>query len=64
MLKTSKIFILSVIMSLIVAAPSLAAKSVMDRTVIRVGTEATYPPFEYRSEKNEIVGYDIDVVSS
>lgn len=44
MLKTSKIFILSVIMSLIVAAPSLAAKSVMDRTVIRVGTEATYPP--------------------
>jgi ABC-type amino acid transport substrate-binding protein len=64
MLKTSKIFILSVIMSLIVAAPSLAAKSVMDSTVIRVGTEATYPPFEYRSEKNEIVGYDIDVVKA
>ncbi|MDD2207312.1 MAG: transporter substrate-binding domain-containing protein [Aminobacterium sp.] len=64
MLKISKIFILSVAISLMVAAPSIAAQSVMDSDVIRVGTEATYPPFEYRNEKNEITGYDIDVVKA
>ena len=40
------------------------AASVMDSDVIRVGTEATYPPFEYRNERNEIVGFDIDVVEA
>ncbi len=32
--------------------------------MILVGTEATYPPFEYRNEKNQVVGYDIDVVEA
>ena len=38
-----------------------AAAGVMDGDVIRIGTEATYPPFEFRNEKNEIVGYEIDI---
>ena len=38
-----------------------AFAGVMDGEVIRIGTEATYPPFEFRNEKNEIVGYEIDV---
>ena len=40
------------------------AAGVLDKDVILVGTEATYPPFEYRNEKNEVVGYDIDVVEA
>lgn len=40
------------------------ASGVMEKDVIRVGTEATYPPFEYRNKKNEVVGYDIDVVEA
>lgn len=27
----------------------------------RIGTEATFAPFEFTNEKNEIVGFDIDV---
>jgi len=40
------------------------AAGVLDKDVILVGTEATYPPFEYRNEKNQVVGYDIDVVEA
>ncbi|OCG26679.1 arginine ABC transporter substrate-binding protein [Gilliamella sp. wkB108] len=28
-----------------------------------IGTEATYAPFEFTNEKNEIVGFDIDVIN-
>ena len=40
------------------------AAGFLDKDVILVGTEATYPPFEYRNEKNQVVGYDIDVVEA
>ncbi|OCG18019.1 arginine ABC transporter substrate-binding protein [Gilliamella sp. App6-5] len=28
-----------------------------------IGTEATYAPFEFTNEKNEIIGFDIDVIN-
>ncbi len=28
-----------------------------------IGTEATYAPFEFLNEKNEIVGFDIDIIN-
>jgi len=31
------------------------------RGYLIVGTEATFPPFEYYNENNEIVGFDIDI---
>lgn len=31
------------------------------RGYIIMGTEATFPPFEFRNEKNEVVGFDIDI---
>ncbi|HCZ06997.1 MAG: arginine/lysine/histidine transporter system substrate-binding protein [Thermotogota bacterium] len=31
------------------------------RGYIVMGTEATFPPFEFRNEKNEVVGFDIDI---
>jgi len=30
--------------------------------ILRVGTSADYPPFEYRDENNEIVGFDIALI--
>lgn len=30
---------------------------------LTIGTEATYAPFEFTNEKNEIVGFDIDVIN-
>ena len=29
--------------------------------VLKIGTNATYVPFEYRDENNEMVGFDIDM---
>ncbi|GAB1399828.1 transporter substrate-binding domain-containing protein [Aminivibrio sp.] len=49
---------------LLLAGTAAMAASVMEKDVLLVGTEATYPPFEYRNEKNEILGYDIDVVKA
>lgn len=55
--------LLVVLMLSLGALPMRAESSdIMKKDVLVVGTEATYPPFEYRNEKNEIVGYDIDVV--
>lgn len=30
---------------------------------LTIGTEATYAPFEFTNDKNEIVGFDIDVIN-
>lgn len=34
---------------------------IKERGYLIVGTEATFPPFEYYNENNEIVGFDIDI---
>lgn len=48
-----------------VAAISMMSWSVSAKIeTIRFGTEASYAPFEYLNEKNEIVGFDIDVANA
>lgn len=32
--------------------------------VLKVGTEPTFPPFEMTNEKNEIIGFDIDLIKA
>ncbi|SHH47540.1 basic amino acid ABC transporter substrate-binding protein [Thermosipho atlanticus] len=34
---------------------------IKERGKLIIGTEPTFPPFEYVNEKNEIVGFDIDI---
>ncbi len=58
-----RLFALLVISFVLLGAGAAFAGSVMDKDVIRVGTEATYPPFEYRNKDNEVVGYDIDIAN-
>ncbi len=50
----------------LLATTAFAAKraSVMTKDVWVVGTESTYPPFEFRTSENELVGFDIDVVGA
>ena len=58
-----KFFAFLVVSLVFIGAGAAFAGSVMDKDVIRVGTEATYPPFEYRNKDNQVVGYDIDIAT-
>lgn len=58
-----RLFALLVISFVLLGVGAAFAGSVMDKDVIRVGTEATYPPFEYRDKDNNVVGYDIDIAN-
>ncbi len=40
------------------------APSAMSKDVWIVGTESTYPPFEFRTSDNELVGFDVDMVTT
>lgn len=42
-------------------AVSAAFAGVMDKDVVRVGTESTYPPYEFRDKDNNLKGLDIDL---
>jgi ABC-type amino acid transport substrate-binding protein len=35
-----------------------------EEIVLKVGTEPSFPPFEYTNEKNEIIGFDIDLIKA
>jgi polar amino acid transport system substrate-binding protein len=45
----------------LLAATSLAAAKDWTKETIRIGTDATYPPFESQDASGAIVGFDIDV---
>ncbi|MBC7217238.1 MAG: basic amino acid ABC transporter substrate-binding protein [Candidatus Caldatribacterium sp.] len=59
-----KRFLLFLVLALL-GMSSFAAASTLDeikaRGKIYIGTDATYPPMEFRDEKGEIVGFDIDL---
>jgi polar amino acid transport system substrate-binding protein len=39
------------------------AASALDKDVLTVGTEATYPPIEYYDENNVITGFDVELLA-
>jgi polar amino acid transport system substrate-binding protein len=65
-LKKCLLWTLAVVLSgaLMLYPCQVSASSVMDGDLIRIGTEATYPPFEYRNDKNEVVGYEIEIATA
>lgn len=42
-------------------AVSAAFAGTMDKEVVRVGTESTYPPYEFRDKDNNLQGFDIEL---
>ena len=59
-----KIVSIFAVLALILIAGTAFAASVMDKDVIVVGTEGTYPPFEFHDKSGALVGYDIDLVNA
>lgn len=59
---------LGFLIGILIYAPSLFADTLDDvksRGVLVVGTDATYPPFEYADDQTrEIVGFDIDLMKA
>lgn len=49
---------LAVSIALALAATGVSAK---DWKEIRFGTDATYPPFDYKSTSGELIGFDVDL---
>lgn len=45
------------------AAPATASDldTIKSEGVLRIGTEGTYPPFTYHDDKNELVGFDVEI---
>lgn len=37
---------------------------VMTKDVLLVGTESTYPPYEFRDDKNNLKGFDVDLMEA
>jgi polar amino acid transport system substrate-binding protein len=54
---------LIVVAALLLSVVSLAACSKKSTTYI-VATDATWPPFEYVNDQNQIVGFDIDLMNA
>ncbi|MDR1650957.1 MAG: transporter substrate-binding domain-containing protein [Synergistaceae bacterium] len=54
---------LILILSLFISAAPASA-SVLDRKVVTVGTEGTWPPYEYYDENNVLTGFDIELVAA
>lgn len=46
------------------AGCALASVSAMDKDTLIVGLESTFRPFEFRNEKGELAGFDIDLVNA
>jgi len=50
---------------LILAAMTLCtALSVANAQTVKIGTEATFAPFEFTNDKSEIIGFDIDIIKA
>ncbi len=48
---------------LLMGTGAACAAGALSKDTLIAGTEATYPPYESRNEKNELVGFDIELVN-
>ena len=58
---------LSMMILLVTAVLSVSVTTwagVLDNDVIKVGTESTYPPYEFRDENNNLKGFDIEMMEA
>lgn len=48
---------------LLISAAAACAVSPADKDTLLVGTESTYPPYEFRDQNNNLVGFHVDLVN-
>jgi polar amino acid transport system substrate-binding protein len=57
-----KIFSILLVLAMVIGTVALSGCTQEKEKVIIVGTEATFPPFEYTDANGTIVGFDIDMI--
>jgi len=62
--KKSGLLSIIVVISILGIGISFSGCVEEDENKIIVGTEATFPPFEYRDEEGNIIGFDIDMITT
>jgi lysine-arginine-ornithine-binding protein len=50
--------------ALVVTLTACATPAASPSQPLVMGTESTFPPYEFRNEKNEIVGFDVDLANA
>jgi polar amino acid transport system substrate-binding protein len=55
---------LAVLMSFLALFAGITVSEAAESGVLRVGTEGTYPPFEYYDESNSLTGFDVELVKA
>ncbi|MFN6991886.1 MAG: transporter substrate-binding domain-containing protein, partial [Fervidobacterium sp.] len=58
-----KIVVLVLLTSLVTLSFTQSLAEIKKRGKLLVGTEPTFPPFEFVDEKNQVVGFDIDIAN-
>ena len=62
-MKRMVLFLISIVMILCVAAGCGGVKKAEGPKILKVGTEVTFPPFEFREQgSKEITGFDMDMI--
>ena len=62
-MKRMVLFLISIVMILCVAAGCGGVKKAEGPKILKVGTEVTFPPFEFREQgSKEITGFDMDLI--
>jgi cystine transport system substrate-binding protein len=50
--------------AVLLAGLSAASAQTLEKGVLKIGMEGTYPPFTYKDEKNQLVGFDVDIAKA
>ncbi|MCS7233241.1 MAG: transporter substrate-binding domain-containing protein [Synergistetes bacterium] len=58
------VLLVLIVLSLSFAGIGMVFGDAMKKDVLKVGTESTYPPFEFRDKNNNLVGFDIDLMEA
>lgn len=48
----------------LLAALGGASAATLQKGVLKIGMEGTYPPFTFKNEQNELVGFDVDIAKA
>ena len=59
-----KMYMIILLITAILSVSVTTWAGVLDNDVIQVGTESTYPPYEFRDENNNLKGFDIEMMEA